>query len=409
MDNILFLFNPWWEKKSFFTGTVREKYLAKIKANLVARSAILLVGSRRAGKTTLIYQTVKYLLEKKNPAERIVYLPLDHPGLQGRKILDILEEVRTIHGLKRSEKLFLFLDEVQFFPGWEQEAKAIVDFENIKLILSGSVSASILAKGSFLTGRTLTVTVKPFDFSEFVATSGKTVGKTDTALLDNFLGKYLRVGGYPEYVVSQNPLYFSDLVTSVISKDIGNLFAVKNTGLVSLLLSLLADRCGSQTSFSKLGEILDLTKDTIREYIYYLSATFLVSGLGKFSHSRNAVVYSPKKFYLLDSGLLFNLTGKLNLGAAAENAVFAKLSQESKDLGFYFENQKEVDFMDNSGEAFEVKFSLPKTGWENLAKNITTLPTEKFKKIIILPGNPRRKEIINGIPVQFCRLANFLL
>ncbi|MEK7127811.1 MAG: ATP-binding protein, partial [Patescibacteria group bacterium] len=318
MSDILYLFNPWWEHREFFTGTRRDRYLEQLSSNISNKQAILIVGSRRVGKTVLLHQLIRQLLDQKVKPETLIYLPLDHPSLGGKKILELVEEIRTVHGLKRGEKLYLFLDEVQFSPTWEQEAKAIIDFENIKLFISGSASTKILSKGAFLTGRTLTFKIEPFDFKEFVAYHGGT-GKLDSAFKNGLFKKYLEVGGYPEYVVSQNPIYFSDLITNVVNKDITTLFPVNNSALLSQLLSLLADRAGSQTSLTKLGKILDLTKDTIKDYVYYLSSTFLVTELGKFSSSRNSTIYSPKKYYLLDTGLLFNLTGRLNFGAAAEN------------------------------------------------------------------------------------------
>ena len=408
MDNILYLFNPWWEKKNFFIGVARDKYLNEIKTNLRNTQALLIVGSRRVGKTVILHQIIKNLIEKGEDPKKLIYLPLDHPSLQCKKILDLLEEIRALHGLKRSDKLFLFLDEVQFFSNWEQEAKAIIDFEKVKLIISGSASTKILSKGTFLTGRTLTFFIKPFDFEEFVVFKKEQIGKTEVALKNSLLKKYLQIGGYPEYSQNQNPLYFSDLITSVINKDIVSLFPVKNTALVSQLLSLIADRVGFQSSLTKLGAILDLTKDTIKDYLYYLSSTFLVSELGKFSTSRSASLYSPKKFYLSDTGLLFNLTGRFNLGAAAENAVFQKLASICPKLGFYYEDQKEIDFL-AEGNAYEVKYELSNLGWEKLAGQIKKLPPEKFKKITILTTDLRGNVVINGIKINFQSLADFLL
>jgi predicted AAA+ superfamily ATPase len=406
MNNILYLFNPWWEGKKFFTGIAREKYLAEIKKNLDNKQALLVVGSRRVGKTVLIHQAIQFLLDRKEKPEKIVYLPLDHPSLQGRKILDLLREVRELHGLAMFEKIFLFLDEVQFLPDWEQEVKALVDFEKVKIFVSGSATTKILSRGTFLTGRTLTFVIKPFDFREFLQFQNKVIEKTDQALKNSLLKKFLQVGGYPEYVQTQNPLYFSDLITNVINKDIANLFPVKNPGLVLQLLNLLADRVGTQTSLTKLGAVLDLTKDTVKDYIYYLSSTFLVSELGKYSSSRNATVYSPKKFYLLDAGLLFNLSGKLNLGTATENLVFQKFAGLPK-TGFYFENQKEIDFLAN-GQAYEVKYELSDLGWEKLAGQIKKLPAGKFEKITVLTTTLRKKETVNGIKIDFVSLADFL-
>jgi len=234
MDNILFWFNPWWENKGFFTGILRKKYLELVISNLENKQALVIVGSRRVGKTTLIHQTVNSLLESGVEAKRLIYLPLDHPSLQGKKILELLEEARTLHGFARSEKLYLFLDEVQFFDNWEQEAKAITDFENVKLIISGSASTKILSKGTFLTGRTITLTIKPFDFKEFVTFRTKNIEATDTALRDNLFKDYLQTGGYPEYVNDQNPRYFSDLITNVVNKTANISFKILNGSAVIL-------------------------------------------------------------------------------------------------------------------------------------------------------------------------------
>lgn len=403
----MYLFNPWWEHKEFFTGIRRERYLEQLSLNISGKQAILIVGSRRVGKTVLMHQLIRQLLDQKVKPETLIYLPLDHPSLGGKKILELVEEIRAGHGLKREEKLYLFLDEVQFSPTWEQEAKAITDFENIKLFISGSATTKIISKGAFLTGRTLTFNIEPFNFQEFVTYNGG-ASKSDSAFKNSLFKKYLEIGGYPEYVNSQNPLYFSDLITNVVNKDITTLFPVNNSALISQLLSLLADRAGSQSSLTKLGKILDLTKDTIKDYLYYLSSTFLVTELGKLSVSRNSTLYSPKKYYLLDTGLLFNLTGKLNLGAAAENIVFHKLLSKSQKPAFFFEDQKELDFV--VGDlATEVKYELSDMGWEKLASQIKKIPADKFKKIIVLTTNVRKKEVVGGIKVDFESLVDFCL
>ncbi len=176
----MYLFNPWWERKEFFTGTTRDRYLSQLNKNISSKQAILIVGSRRVGKTVLLHQLIRQLLDQKIAPKTLIYLPLDHPSLSGTKILELIEEIRTVHGLKREEKLYLFLDEVQFSPTWEQEAKAIIDFENIKVFISGSASTKILSKGAFLTGRTLTFNIEPFDFKEFVAYHGG-AGKLDSS------------------------------------------------------------------------------------------------------------------------------------------------------------------------------------------------------------------------------------
>ncbi|MDP2860098.1 MAG: AAA family ATPase, partial [bacterium] len=141
MNDILYLFNPWWENKDFFTGVQRRKYTSTVKKFLTNKLAIIFVGSRRVGKTILLHQIIKDLLKENVSPKKIIYLPLDHPAMETKTPLELIETARAIHGLKRNEKLFVFWDEVQGRKDWEKQAKAVIDFENIKLFLSGSVGA----------------------------------------------------------------------------------------------------------------------------------------------------------------------------------------------------------------------------------------------------------------------------
>ncbi|MDP2860125.1 MAG: hypothetical protein Q8N98_00225, partial [bacterium] len=254
--------------------------------------------------------------------------------------------------------------------------------------------------------RTLTIVVRPLDFQEFADFRGFNFGRTDTGAREKLLDLFLQTGGYPEYVREQNPLYFADLVSNTIHKDIVLLFGIKNGLILRQALSLTADRVGAQTSYSKLGRVLSLSKDTVRDYLYYLSSTFLIGELKKFALSRNEQIYSPRKYYLTDNGLLFNLLGRFSAGAGAENAVFNKLSEG--DWGFYYENQRDIDFVNKDGDGYEVKYELSTENWEKFLRNVRGLSTEKFKKITLLTQQPRQEIVVGKIKIQCEKLSEFL-
>ena len=116
---------------------------------------------------------------------------------------------------------------------------------------------------------------------------------------------------------------------------------------------------GSRTSFNKIGKVLGLSVDTVKEYVNYLEAAFLVKSVEKWTTSHTEKIYAQKKIYLWDTGIKTILTGAADLGARAENAVLMELSRKKMALGYFAETEKEVDFVVGEAKRFipvEVKF-----------------------------------------------------
>lgn len=345
MKEILFVTNPWWEKKEFDSGISRQRYLPGLIKSLKHKRAVLITGSRRVGKTTLLKQLILHLItEERVRPKNILYVLLDHPRLAKISILEIVEEFRRTHLLDRSEKIFLFFDEVQYLKDWEQEVKSLLDLENVKIFLSGSASTELFQKTPFLTGRYEKIKIDPLNFEEFLQFKGVNISPTEEYKYGEYLEEYIKIGGYPEYILQRDSSYFTDLLESIIFKDIVYMHGIKNPDIIRDLLLLLSDRNGHQTSFTKLGKILGITVDTTKEYMNFLKQTFIIEEIERFSTSRSKKIYSAKKFYLHDTGLLHDLSSKFNLGSAAENILYKFLSANF-NVNFYYENQREIDFV----------------------------------------------------------------
>lgn len=402
MEEILYLTNPWWSNKAFEVGVWREKYLKQMLDNFNQKLTVLLVGSRRVGKTTLFYQVVSRLIQKGVPPQSILYLLLDHPQFSNAKIAKILREYRKIHNRKRDQWVYLFLDEVQYSPNWEQEVKAIYDTENVKMFLSGSASTLILRKGAFLTGRYVKIKVDPLDFEEFVNFRQQTIVPTEPYRFEKLLTDYLKIGGYPEYALTENPKYLTDLLEGVIFKDIVSLFGIRNPDIVRDLLGLLADRVGYQTSFLRLAKILGVSVDTVKEYISYLKAAFVLDEHYRYSSTRSKRIYAAKKFYLNDNGLLLHLAGKFNQGSAAEQTLFSYLNRKYPQLGFYYENQKEADFVLQKGQEkimIESKF-VDKIDLVAINKQMKeAIESLRPKKVVVVTQN--QEQLVENLETEF--------
>lgn len=349
MKDILYLLNPWWEHKGIDIGIERPSYIQKLEKALNHKRTVLITGSRRVGKTTILHQLIHKLCQK-NLQKHILYVLMDHPLLAGQTIFNLVEFFRQEFLLDRDEKIYLFLDEIQHIPNWEQEVKALGDTENVKIFVSGSASSTLLVTSSYLTGRLENVFVHPLNFKEFIDFKNITPSKTEDYKYKGLLEEYLQIGGYPEFVLGADTSYFADLLDTIIYKDIVLAYKVRNPEVLKTLLLLLARRHGHQTTYSKLARILSLSEDTVKEYLYYLKNTFLIQELPRYATSLNKAIYGPKKFYLADNGLLFYLLGNVNYGAAAEGVLYTWLRMNNRAVSFYYENQQEVDFLVETGD-----------------------------------------------------------
>ncbi|MBU1071335.1 ATP-binding protein [Patescibacteria group bacterium] len=383
MEEILYLLNPWWLNKKFSSGIPRPKYNQILNSSLRHKRAVLIVGSRRTGKTTLLHQLIKKLLQEKTNPKQILYLLLDHPKLSSYKLLEIVQKFRQIHELKRSQKLYLFFDEVQYSPNWEQQTKALFDTEKVKIYLSGSASSQLLLKSPYLTGRLAKFTIFPANFQEFLTFKKIALSPSEHYLYPKIFDKYLQTGGYPEYLLQPDPTYFPDLINNILYKDIVALYGIRNPDLIRDLLLLLADRSGHQTSYNKLANILGLNNDTVKEYIYYLKNSLLLTELPRHSTSRSKRIYSAKKFYLNDNGLLFSLTGKINLGSAAEQTLLHHLNDKFDQVNFHYENQREIDFIVNNQIAIESKYQFNSSFTKNLKFYVSTAKDLGIKTLYV--------------------------
>lgn len=411
MNEIIHLLNPWWRGEAFETGIPRPKYITPIQNSLSHKKTILLVGSRRVGKTTLLHQTIKLLL-RDVPPTHILYLLLDHPQVSQSTILELVTQFRKYFALDRSEKLFLFLDEIQYVKRWEQEVKALGDTENVQIFLSGSASSELLAKKSFLTGRVKTYMMHPLDFTEFLEFKKATIKESEIYKYTKYCEEYLSLGGYPEYVLSKDPSYFSDLVSDVLYKDIIRMYDLKNPDVLKDLLLLLADRTGQQATYTKLSHILNVKNDTIKEYIYYLKNTFLVSELPRYATSRAKRIYAAKKFYITDNGILYHLLGNISYGAAFEQTVYRTLKDMSKSVSFYYENQKELDFVVDFGhgpELWEAKYAIKQTDEDSIKKYKTIASELNIKTLTIVTMDVQKLPTPEDDLIRFLPLWQLLL
>ena len=343
MEIELYKQNSWWEEEFVEESYEREIYLNQIKKNLQEPEIIFLTGLRRIGKTTIMKQTIKELLENNVKPQDILFVNLDSFNFIDKSIHEIVEKYKEIHKKPSKDFFYLFLDEITSKENFEQELKSLYDNENIKIIASSSIATLMRDKKAYLTGRTRTIEVMPLTFDEFLIFKEVKLKKSDRAALEGYFKDYLRVGGIPNYVLKEDKEYLNELVQSIIYKDIIAHYNITNEKIIKELFVLLCKRVGKVTSYNKLSNILKISPDSVKRYIDYFEKSFLFYSIGKYSKSYNETVTAPKKIYIGDVGIKNLITGFKDLGASYENLVFLKIKNSNPT--YYIKDLIEIDFI----------------------------------------------------------------
>src|SRR3989344_1271410 len=164
-------FNHWWIKGSVDTELAlpfkRDNY-QEIESQVSKRFIIALIGLRRVGKTTSMYQLIQKLLDEKINATNILFFSFDENKVKLSEVIDIYKEIQKKDF--REEKIYVFLDEIQKCSNWENEIKKYYDlYPKIKFIISGSESLFIRKKKEeTLAGRIFEFRLSSFAFREYL-------------------------------------------------------------------------------------------------------------------------------------------------------------------------------------------------------------------------------------------------
>ncbi len=357
MENSLFFYNPWWEEgyKSVSLWR-RESFFEKFEGWMKENRILLLTGLRRVGKTSLMKLMIQVLLEKGIRPKNILYISMDDYTFKDNSIAEILTLYRKIHKLKTDEKIYLFFDEITYKKDYDIQLKNLFDKENAKIIATSSSSSMLRDRKAYLTGRTTTVEVQPFDFFEYLDFKKITVKQRDSALLDTYFRDYMRVGGMPENILYPERQYLMGLVDDIIQKDITAFHGLKNGDLLRDYFILLMERSGKQVSINKVANILKISPDTSSRYLSYFEDTYLIHLVSRWGNT-NEKLLSPKKNYACDLGIKFLFHGERDLGSYFENYVYLLLRQTKKV--FYVLDDAELDFFTQDKILIEAKYDTP--------------------------------------------------
>ena len=345
----------------------------------------LLTGPRQSGKTTLM-NLMKSELEK--DGKRTLFLNLDSEMdknyFSSQQML--LKKIELEFGDKKG---YIFIDEIQRKNDAGIFLKGLYDM-NLphKFIVSGSGSLELKEKiHESLVGRKRIFELGTVSFDEFVnfKTNYKYESELETffelehELINIYLTEYLNFGGYPRVILEKEQrekiFIINDIFHSYLEKDISYLLKVERIDAFSDLIKIISGRLGSLTNYSNIASEINISVQTLKNYLFYAEKTFILQKLTPyFKNSSKEIVKSPV-YYFYDIGLRnfsINLFGNItDFGHVFENLVLNIIKEKIKftngSIHFWRTLDKaEVDFVLDFGKEIipiEVKYKkykLPK-------------------------------------------------
>ncbi|MEW6410830.1 MAG: ATP-binding protein [Nitrospirota bacterium] len=405
-------------------GILRESYLEKMAKLEKTGQIVTIMGVRRAGKSTLMLQYIKGLIDQGLDPASTLYVNLEDPrwGELSQQFLQAIWEA-YLEWLEPKAKPFVFFDEVHLVPGWERVARALHERKEATLFISGSSSKLLSMEfGSVLTGRHVSLVVYPLTFREFLLFKGfelelrlELLLTRERVKISRLLREYLEWGGFPQVVLSGEKRemltgYFDD----VISRDIVERYGIRKPDKLKALARYYLTNIASPISFNRVRRFLGIPLDTVERFSSYLTYPYLIFFTKKFSYSLKEQEVNPRKVYSIDTGLrnTISLRFSEDIGRLYENVVFLHLIQQGKEV-FYWKNKAECDFLVRTGrgpsEAIQVCHTLTEeTKNRELRGVLEAMENFRLKSGFVITEDYEGQEQYKGKTVIFVPLWKWL-
>lgn len=314
-----------------------------------------IIGARGVGKTTMILQHIKEKLDSK----KALYVSADDMYFGENKLIDLADDFYKNAGE------YLFIDEVHKYADWSRELKNIYDsFPTLKIVFTGSSVLDILKGSADLSRRAIIYKLQGLSFREYL----KLFHNHDTEIysLDQIINnqvkleniqhplplfnEYLQRGYYPFGLEDEINLRLGQIIVQTLESDIPQ-YANLNVGTsrkLKRLLSIVAESVPFKPNFSKISEMINVSRNSLDDYFSYMEKAGLI---GQLRNETSGIRGLGKvdKVYLDNTNIIFNLVGeKSNIGNIRETFFFNQMRVKHEVI-----SSKKADFVIND-YTFEV-------------------------------------------------------
>ena len=366
--------------------------LEDIRPYFNSPEAIIVTGMRRTGKTTLlrlIYEQIdapnKIFLDLENPLSRKYF---DTDNYEGIKIsLEFL-------GLNFAQRPIVFLDEIQFVKRLPSIVKYFIDHYQVKFFMTGS--ASFYLKHLFsesLAGRKYIFELFPLNFREYlifkdvsfkIPEQAAAVSRPIFDQIAPLYEEYMTFGGFPGVVLKssaeEKKRALDDIFSSFFQLEILQLGDFRKNEIIRDLILLLMQRLGSKLDVQKLSKESGVSRQTLNVYLAFLEGTYFIKTIRPFGKGRDTEIRKTPKVYICDTGLA-NHFARLDPGALFENSVFQNLRLRGNLNYYQKKNGREIDFILDQKQAYEVKITPQASDMKKLQELATELDLTDYAMI----------------------------
>ncbi|NCA86594.1 MAG: ATP-binding protein [Clostridia bacterium] len=366
---------------------IKRHLESKIEKDFFKGKAIILLGARQVGKTTLMKEICKN-------KDEVLWLDADDPDTQLLFEKPTSTRLRTIIG---SHKI-LVVDEAQRIKDISIKLKLINDqIKDVQLVATGSSSFELANQiNEPLTGRKWEYQLYPISYSEMVSHHG---------LLEEMrmVPHRMVYGYYPEVVtnIGNEKRLLKEIYNSYLYKDLLKFDQIKKPEKVIKLLQALAFQIGNEVSYHELSKTVGIDNQTVEKYIDILEKAYIIFRLTAFSRNARKEIVKGRKIYFVDNGIRNAVIANFKLpelrqdiGALWENYL---VSERFKFLNYndvwansYFwrtYDQQEIDYLEErEGKLFTYEFKWSPKQKARLPKSFSNAyPGNPFK--VINQGN----------------------
>lgn len=360
-----------------------------IESRLFAGKAIIVIGARQVGKSTLF----KLILEKQD--YKALQLNCDEP-----EVRDMLSNINTAElRLLIADNRIVVIDEAQRVENIGMTLKLITDnFPEVQLLVTGSSSFELQDKlNEPLTGRKYEYHLYPISTAELMASNGL-LGVKQT------LEQRLVYGSYPDILNHADDAkeLLMNLAGSYLYKDLLTLESVRRPVLLGKLLTALALQVCSEVSYNELAQTVGTDNKTIEKYIDLLEKCYIVFRLNGFNRNLRTELKKSKKIYFFDNGIrnaiLQNfapLSLRQDAGALWENFIISERIKHNHYSGRYVNSyfwrttqQQEIDYVeecDGQFSIFEMKWNPRRANTQFPSSFLTAYDVKE--KAVVTPEN----------------------
>jgi uncharacterized protein len=364
------------------------------------RRALVLMGPRRVGKTVMLFHSIQQLIEESVNPQQIFFVGIDNPIYIHLSLEDILSLCKKSLNLTNLNGCYVFFDEVQYLKDWERHLKVLVDsYPDTKFVVSGSSAAALKWHSTESgAGRFTDFMLPPLTFQEYIHLKklnhliyngyidygDKSVPYClthDVRVLNKEFVNYLNFGGYPEVVLSEKiqsdmgRYVKNDIVDKVLLRDLPSLYGIKDVQELNRFFTYIAYNTGNEFSYERMAKDSGIQKDTLKKYLEYLEAAFLIKVLNKIDmNARRLKRVTSFKVYLTNPSLRTALFSPITetdseMGNMVETAVLSQwMHREKLDLTYARwkegRNEGEVDLVLVDSKKYKPVWSV-EIKWSN--------------------------------------------